>query len=137
MQVVIPSLISTLSVLAALHRTAIMSKQGILCVVILQVLILGLVAAVEKVKREYFVLFSSSAKTKKQLMTFFNLAQPCAFVSDDGTLRMFNESFEGFVLNTLGLPEIPSNILTIQTTDPERASLLSKIKDTTEAFHLG
>ena len=69
--------------------------------------------AFEKVRKELFVQFITHSKTKRELLSYFNLAQPAVILSEEGTLQFFNESFEDMLAETLGIQLIPSSFFTL------------------------
>jgi hypothetical protein len=68
-------------------------------------------SSAEKIKKEQYVLVSTNAKTKKQVLKVFDQAGPQIIVSKDGIIQLFNQQFEHLVQNRLSSPQIPSNIL--------------------------
>jgi len=64
----------------------------------------------EKIKKELFVLHTTNAKTKKQLMKIFNISGPAIIVSKDGGILMCNENFECMLSERMGVNKTPQNI---------------------------
>lgn len=82
-----------------------------------QVVTLIAFAVNEKIRKELYVVLITNAKTKKQLMGFYNQTQASCIVSKDGSILLCNTNFNQLLRNNFDIKSTPKNIFKILLTD--------------------
>lgn len=82
----------------------------------------------EKTRKELFVVSSTNAKTKKQLIHIFDSIMPTCLVSKDGTILMQNQGFEQLLRGIIEVkPQLAAlNVFKVLTSDAVSKDKLQK-----------
>lgn len=71
----------------------------------------------EKLRKEMYVVTSTNAKTKKQLMHCFDSIHPSCIVNKEGIILFCNEGFENYIKKNFDIKGAPANIFKVVLDD--------------------